>query len=91
MKRLEKADQQELIEMMKVLPKLGDRTVVPKLVRYLPHAEPEVAKFVVYALENVTGKRLGMDVPAWFAHAGLDVSDVPKTAKTTSPQKDRSR
>lgn len=83
MARIEKADRRELIALMKTLPMLGDRTIVPKLVRYLPHAEPEVAKFVVYALENVTGKRLGLDVPGWYRYAGLDQDGVPSTDRTT--------
>lgn len=81
MTRLEKAKPAELIAIMKVLPKLGDRTVIPGLVNYLPHAEPEVAKFVVYALENVTGKRIGLDIPAWRSLAGLEPDPTALTPK----------
>ncbi len=70
--RLAKADDNERQELLKVVAKLGDRTVVPNLVRYLPQAEPQVAKFVIYALEKLTGKRLGMNPDAWFQHAGLE-------------------
>ena len=85
--RLEKGDQNELIALMKALPKLGDRTVVPKLVRYLPHAEPEVAKFVVYALENVTGEKLGLDVQAWQRFAGIDPDGTPAAAGGAGPKR----
>jgi len=80
--RLEQADHAESELILKTLPKVGDRTVIPRLVRYLPHAEPTVAKFVVYALENLSGKRLGLDVTAWQKYAGLP-TESPTTAPTT--------
>lgn len=70
--RLPRAGQQERQQLLQIVARMGDRTVVPDLVRYLPQAQPEVAKFVIYALEKLTGKRLGTNADAWFQHAGLE-------------------
>lgn len=67
-----KLDDAARIEVLKTLPALKDRTVVPALVRELERDRKPVANYVVYALENLTGERLGGSVKAWRKYAGLD-------------------
>lgn len=70
--RFADADKSSRIELLKALPSIGDRTVVPRLVPLLRVQDREVANYVVYALENLTGKRFGGDEQAWREHTGLD-------------------
>ena len=70
MDRYAKADEQERLALLKALPDVGDRTVVPRLVQTLERSEGEVANYVVYALENLTGKRFGADLQAWRKFVG---------------------
>jgi HEAT repeat protein len=71
LKHFVSADKAYQIEILKTLPDIGDRTVIPILIGHLPHSDHEVDNYVVYALENLSGKRLGNDIEAWREHAGL--------------------
>lgn len=72
MGRFDKLPAKAQIEVLKTLPALADQTVVPALVTQLQKAQRPVANYVVYALENVTGQRLGESVAAWRSYAGMD-------------------
>ena len=67
-----KLDDEARIDVLKALPALKDRTVIPALVRELERDRKPVANYVVYALENLSGERLGGSVAAWRKYAGLD-------------------
>lgn len=71
-KRLKVAPPAEQVQILRALPDLGDRTVVPDLVPLLRSPDTTVVSNVVYALENLTGKNIGADEKAWRVHAGLD-------------------
>jgi HEAT repeat protein len=85
--RLSQAPKEERMELLKALPGLGDRTVVPELVPLLGDADNQVVSHAVYALENLTGQRLGPDVQAWRKYAGLDPSGrkAPSAAQPVGP------
>lgn len=86
-KRLTKAARDEQIEILQLLPKLGDRTIVPDLVPYLGDADNQIVSHAVYALENLTNQRLGPDIKAWRKYAGLDAAGNPKEApKAPAPR-----
>ncbi|MCO4761103.1 MAG: HEAT repeat domain-containing protein [Myxococcales bacterium] len=78
-----KVDNTARIEILKTLPKLNDKTVVPALVRELERGRKPVANYAVYALENLTGERLGDNVAAWRKFAGLD--DKPGDGSASKP------
>ena len=76
------------IDVLKALPALKDRTVIPALVRELERDRKPVANYVVYALENLSGERLGGSVAAWRKYAGLDKTapnGAGSSAGTDSP------
>ncbi len=77
LKRFVSTDKAYQIEILKTLPDIGDRTVIPTLIGHLLHSDHEVANYVVYALENLSGKRLGNDIEAWREHAGLATPAPP--------------
>ncbi|HAN32716.1 MAG TPA: hypothetical protein DCQ06_14075 [Myxococcales bacterium] len=81
--RFDKLTNQAKIEILKALPLLKDQTVVPTLVRTLEASKAPVANYVVYALENVTGERLGDNVDAWRSYAGFDKE--PPSAPVEGP------
>ncbi len=78
--RLAVAPRDEKIELFQVLPKVGDRTVVPDLVPYLASADNGIVSHAVYALENLTNQRLGPDMAAWRKYAGLNGAKTPDAA-----------
>jgi len=71
-KRLLVAPLAQQIQILRALPELGDKTIVPDLVPLLSQGDPALANNTVYALENLTGQNKGLDEPAWRAYAGLD-------------------
>ena len=75
LKRFESAKPAFQIEILKTLPDIGDRTIIPTLIGYLTIAERDVANYVVYALENLSGKRLGNNIDAWRDFAGLNQAE----------------
>lgn len=77
--RLALAQKDERLELLKCLPRLGDRTVVPELVPLLGDADNQVVSHAVYALENLTGQRLGPDVKAWRKYSGLEGKERAET------------
>lgn len=74
--RLKTAPPPIQVQILKALPQVGDKTVVPELVPLLRSQEIAVVHTAVYALENLTGRRLGADEPAWRRYVG----DVPRAA-----------
>lgn len=87
MDRFELAEAEERKVLLKALPEVGDRSVVPRLVRALERTEGEVANYVVYALENLTEQRFGADLKAWREIAGAAEkasapAQVPRPAAT---------
>ncbi len=71
-KRLTHVGVAQRIDLLKTIGRLGDRTVVPTLVPLLRSEPRDVANYVVYALETLTDKQLGLDETAWRVHAGLE-------------------
>ena len=71
MDRFEVADDEERKVLLKALPEVKDRTVVPRLVKALERADGEVANYIIYALENLTEQRFGADLKAWREVAGV--------------------
>ena len=63
--RFKDAQEEERIALLKALPDIGDRSVIPRLINTLAQSQGEVANYVVYALENLSGKRFGADLRAW--------------------------
>ena len=85
MDRFELAGEEERKVLLKTLPEVADRTVVPRLVNALERTDGEVANYVVYALENLTGQRFGADLKAWRSYAGPPAkvpAPAPKPAAT---------
>ncbi len=62
----------EKILLLHAMPEVGDKTVVPELVLILQTAQKPLNNHIIFALENLTGQRLGPDVVAWRKLAGLD-------------------
>jgi HEAT repeat protein len=86
LKRLEKASDDEKVQILHALPAVGDKTVVPELVDLLHGADQALANHVIFALENLTGQNLGPDEKAWRAYAGMDKPQHPeKTQDSEKP------
>ncbi len=83
--RLPAAGKAEKILLLRTLPKLGDRTVVPELVPLLQDSDNQIVSNTVYALENLTGRNLGPDVLAWRKYAGLDTAPPPAVDAAPKP------
>lgn len=75
--RLAKAPKAEKVEIFRILPKVGDRTVVPDLVPWLQDADNQIVSNAVYALENLTGRHLGPDIAAWRQYSGTQPPSAP--------------
>lgn len=63
----EALDDEGKVATLKCVARLRDRSVVPRLVESLVSVRAQVANFTVYALEELTGERLGGDVHVWRA------------------------
>ena len=83
--RLDKLTEAAKIEVLKTLPTLKDQTVVPPLVKALETTKGKVANYIIYALENVSGQRLGDNLDAWRSYAGLDKAPAAAPAAPTEP------
>lgn len=77
------APRDEKIELLKTFPKLGDLTILAELVPLLGDADNRIVANTVYALENLSGQRLGPDLKAWRQYTGLE--PAPKTAAPRAP------
>lgn len=75
------ANQDEKVELLKTFPKLGDLTILAELVPLLGDADNRIVSNAVYALENLSGQRLGPDLKAWRQYTGLE----PKPAAPRAP------
>lgn len=82
-----KLDDAGRIDVLKTLPLLKDRTVVPALVKELERDRKPVANYVVYALENLTGERLGGSLAAWQKYAGMKGAAAGDTDTDTGTPK----
>lgn len=78
MARLPNAPQDEQILILKTLPGVGDRTVIPDLIALLHNSNKELVNYAVYSLERLTGQNLGSDQEAWRHYAGLETRPVVK-------------
>lgn len=58
----------EALRILRLLPQLGDRSVVPDLVPLLRLDNKFVVNHVVFALENLTGLRHGADEKPWLEY-----------------------
>ncbi|MEY3015186.1 MAG: hypothetical protein RIT45_3921 [Pseudomonadota bacterium] len=63
----ETLDEAGKVATLRTVARMNDRSVVPRLVESLVSARSQVANFTVYALEALTGERLGGDLQAWRA------------------------
>ncbi len=77
MDRYKSAGTKERIALLKAMPGVGDRTIIPRLVEALEGGEGEVVNYAVYALENLTGKRYGADLHAWRKFVGEAAKAAP--------------
>ncbi len=81
-KRLQKlplaSEPDEAVRILRLLPALGDKTVVPELVPLLRLDSKFLVNHVVFALENLTGMHYGSDEKPWRELAGLDQNDHAK-------------
>ena len=71
----------EAVRILRLLPALGDKSVVPELVPLLRLDSKFLVNHVVFALENLTGMRYGSDEKPWREYVGLDKAekgDAPK-------------
>ncbi len=68
----------EAVRILRMLPSLGDKTIVPELVPLLRLDSKSLVNHVVFALENLTGMHYGSDEKPWREYAGLDHKDNPK-------------
>lgn len=74
---------EEKLELLKTFPKVGDLTILAELVPLLGDSDNRIVSNTVYALENLSGQRLGPDVKAWRQYTGLD--PALKTAPVRAP------
>ncbi len=68
----------EAVRILRLLPALGDKSVVADLVPLLRLDSKFLVNHVVFALENLTGMRYGSDEKPWREYAGLDAKTAPK-------------
>ena len=62
----------EAFRILRLLPQLADKTVVPDLVPFLRLDSKDLVNHVVRALESLTGEHYGSDEKPWREYAGLD-------------------
>ncbi len=76
MKRLVKlplaSEPDEAMRILRLLPELGDQTIVADLVPLLRLDSKLLVNYVVFALEHLTGMHYGSDEKPWREYAGLD-------------------
>ncbi len=88
LKRLQKlplaSEPDEAVRILRLLPTLGDKTIVPDLVPLLRLDSKFLVNHVVFALENLTGLHYGSDEKPWREYVGLDEKDSAK--KPAKPQ-----
>ena len=71
------------MRILRLLPALGDKTIVADLVPLLRLDSKFLVNHVVFALENLTGMRFGSDEKPWREYVGLD---KPNPKLPTKPQ-----
>lgn len=67
-----KDEPDEAVRILRLLPTLADKSVVPDLVPLLRLDSKSLVNYVVFALEKLTGQRFGADEKPWREYAGLD-------------------
>ncbi|MFZ4578872.1 MAG: HEAT repeat domain-containing protein [Myxococcota bacterium] len=82
-KRLPSAPSTQQARILRALADLGDPTVVREVVPFTESADPTLANDAVFALENLTGRKLGRDARAWRVLAGLP--PLPPVAAPAAP------
>ena len=78
-----KNEPDEAVRILRLLPALGDKTIVADLVPLLRLDSKFLVNHVVFALENLTGMRFGSDEKPWREYVGLD---KPNPKLPTKPQ-----